>query len=380
MKVAIVRGKFLNAYEMQIFEPLAKKYDITAFGSLTSYHDTFSFPTVKLPSPMDVPDFPYKMPLLNRLFVDAHYLFELEDELKGFDIVHSAETYYHYTQQALNAKKKGYIKKVIATVLENIPFNNEGILGRRGFKKRAREELDHMIALTNRTKEALLLEGADPKKITVISHGINTKRFTPAHDLGRRIVNNDKKQITVLFVGRLETYKGVYEILYAAKALLSDKELKNYRVQWIFAGKGAEEQQMRIMEKRLGIEKFVKHIAVPYKKTPMLYRSADIFVAPSKSDMYWQEQYNTALLEAQASGLPIVTTYSGGISENVGNAAVLVQPADVLSLAMEIKQFLLHPKLRLEYARRARKRAETVHDARIIARQIGEVYKRVLKE
>ncbi len=157
MKIAVVRGKFLNKYEMQFFEPLSKRFDITAFGSLTSYHDQFAFPTVKLPSPMDLPDFPYKMPVLNRIFTDAHYLVGLEDRLKGFDLVHTAETYFHYTQQCLNAKKKGYVRKVIATVLENIPFNNEGIRGRKAFKARARRELDHIIALTKKTKAALIL-------------------------------------------------------------------------------------------------------------------------------------------------------------------------------------------------------------------------------
>ena len=48
-KIAIVRGKFLNKYEMQMYEPLVDRYDITAFGSLTSYHDQFTFPVVKLP-------------------------------------------------------------------------------------------------------------------------------------------------------------------------------------------------------------------------------------------------------------------------------------------------------------------------------------------
>ncbi|MBI3559599.1 hypothetical protein HY087_00530, partial [Candidatus Gottesmanbacteria bacterium] len=76
----------MNMYEMQMYEPLVGRYDITAFGSLTCYHDRFVFPVVKLPSPMDVPEFPYKTPLLNRLFVDAHYLWGLENNLHDFDI------------------------------------------------------------------------------------------------------------------------------------------------------------------------------------------------------------------------------------------------------------------------------------------------------
>ena len=68
---------------------------------------------------------------------------------------------------------------MIATVLENIPFNNEKIWRRKAFKKRAREELDHIIALTKLTKATLIQEGTDPNKITVIGHFIDTKRFFP---------------------------------------------------------------------------------------------------------------------------------------------------------------------------------------------------------
>lgn len=375
-KIALVRGKFLNAYEMQIFEPIAKKYDITAFGSLYPFHSNFIFSTVKLPSPTDIPEFPKKMSVLNRLFTDAHYLYGLEEKLKGFDIVHSAETYFHYTQQALDARKKGYVKKVIATILENIPFNNEGIRGRREFKERARNELDHMIALTQRTKDALILEGADPTKITVVSHGIDTKRFVPRKNWLQN--EKSKKSFNILFSGRLEVYKGVYEILYAAKLLLSDPELKNYTLQFVFVGQGSEKEKLLDLEKKLHIQKFVKYKVVEYEDMAHVYQEADIFLAPSKPTLTYQEQYCTALLEAQAVGLPIVTTYSGGIPENIADAGVMVGPGDFYSLKEAIKKLILNPELRISYARKARKRAENVHDSRIIAQQIADVYEKVL--
>ncbi len=371
--LAIVRGKFLNAYEMQIFEPLAEKYNITAFGSLTSYHNTFTFPVMELPSPMDIPDFPLKMSLINRVFKDAHYLYGLEEKLKGFDIVHAAETYYHYTQQVLNAKRKGYIKKAVATVLENIPFNNEGIWGRKEFKSRFYKEIDYVIALTQRSKAALLLEGMDEKKITVVSHGINTKIFTPASDWLQK-ARIDKKSFTILFSGRLEVYKGVFEILYAAKLLMQDKELQKKQLQFVFVGEGTQKQKMLRIEKQLGIEGNILHKSVSYREMPKEYQQADIFVAPSKAGTYWQEQYCTALLEAQAAGLPIVTTLSGGIPENIANAGMLVGPGDFYGLYEAIKTYLLYPKLRLEYAKKARIRAEKVHDVQIIAKKLASVY------
>lgn len=374
-KLAIVRGKFLNAYEMQIFEPLASKYDITAFGSLTSYHTDFAFPTVQLPSPMDIANFPKKMSVLNRLFVDAHYLYGLEEKLQGFDIVHSAETYFHYTKQALNAKKKGYVKKVVATVLENIPFNNEGICGRQLFKKRAREELDHIFALTKRTKETLILEGADEEKITVVRHGIDTKRFTPAKNL---LHQGNKKNFTILFSGRLEVYKGVYDILYAIRLLLLDKALKGYRLHFVFVGQGIEKERMHQLEKKLGIEKYITHRSVSYEDMPKEYQQADLFWAPSRPTDTYQEQYCTALLEAQSAGLPIVTTLSGGIPENIGTAGILVGPGDFAALYWEMKDFILHPQKRILYAKKARERALQVHDTRIIAKQLDSVYRQLI--
>jgi glycosyltransferase involved in cell wall biosynthesis len=381
MKIAVVRGKFLNKYEMQFFEHLAGSppggeagFDITAFGSLTSYHDQFRFPVVKLPSPMDLPNFPYKMPLLNRLCIDAHYLLGLEGRLKGFDLVHTAETYFHYTQQCLNAKKKGYVKKVIATVLENIPFNNEAICGRRAFKKRARRELDHIIALTNKTKTALLLEGADPKKITVISHFIDTKTFYPTKKVLARRRHADKK-LTILFCGRFEWYKGIFDFIDAADRLRHDPALHAYQLTFRMVGDGRGKAR---------IPDWIEHDTVEYWQMPSLYNDADIFVAPSKPHfakasrgkptITWEEQYCTALLEAQASGLPIVTTRTGGIPENIGNAGILVEPGNVSAIAHALKSYILRPKKRMLYAARARKRAVDVHDARIGAKKLAALY------
>ncbi len=362
MKVAIVRGKFLNKYEMQLFEKLPDRFNITGFASLTPFHDHFSFPVIKLPSPMDMGEFPYKMQILNRLFIDAHYLWGLEERLKGFDLVHSAETYYHYTQQALNAKKKGYVKKVIATVLENIPFNNEGIWGRKAFKKRAREELDHIVALTQKTKDALIMEGCDPSKITVIGHAIDTDRFTPV-----RV--RKTKNLVILFVGRLEEEKGVLDVIESAKLLL--REVKKFRLKFVMVGDGSKKNM---------IPEFITLRNVPYKNMPGEYRDADIFIAPSKKTSTWDEQYNTALLEAQASGLPIVSTRTGGIPENVGDAALLVKPGDVDALVRTLKSLILNPQLRQQLGARARKRALMVHDSRVVAKRMAQLYDQVMSK
>lgn len=376
-KVALIRGKFLNAYEMQIFSPLTESYDITAFGSCAPFHEHFDFPVVKLPSPMDLGEFSYKMPVLNRLFIDAHYLLGLERCLRGFDVAHSAETYYHFTQQALAAKRRGFVKKVVATVLENIPHNNEGIWGRKMFKQRARDELDHIIALTRLTKEALLAEGAEEKKITIIGHGIDTRIFRPDNSHWDRVGRSTRNTIRVGFAGRVETYKGVFDVLEAAHLLIQERTGK-YHFQFIFIGSGSELHAMENEERQLGVDAFVTHKKLSYQEMPDAYKEIDIFVAPSVSTPTWMEQYCTALLEAQSMGLPIITTRSGGIPENVGNNCLYVPENDPESISHAIMRYVDHPRLRIEMAKKARYRAEKVHDVHIIANKIRDVYESIL--
>jgi len=380
MKIAIVRGKYLNKYEMQYYEPLARKHKLVGFGSLSPIHDKFAFPVVKLPSPMDLPNFPYKMPILNRLFVDAQYLLGLEGKLRGFDIAHSAETYMHFTQQCLNAKKKGYVKKVVATVSENIPFANEGIWGRKKFKKRAIVEVDHFVAISQRAKEALILEGCPKEKITVIGHHVDTNKFFPISNLKSQISNPNlkSKNLRILFVGRVEWSKGVYEVIFSAKKLLEDPELKNYSLNFTLIGEGKEKKKILDLERRLGIEKWIVHKVVPYEKMPDEYQKADIFLAPSLITRHWQEQFGMVLIEAMACGLPTVTTLSGAIEEVVGEAAVKVQPGDFYSLTKAIKNFILNPRERGKYAKKARQRAVKYFDIEIGAKKLEEVYKKVL--
>ncbi len=372
--IALVRGKFLNQYEMQVYEPLVNRYDITAFGSKTSFHDSFAFPVVKCWSAIDFSGGArsrsarrIQLALLNRLFVDAHYLLGLEKALNGFDIAHTAETYYRYTSQCLNAKRDGRVKAVIATVLETIPYNNEGIWGRKAMKERARNEVDHFIAITKRAKDALIIEGTNPNKISVIPYGIDTERFTVAH------AKKDARRVDILYVGRLEKEKGVLDLLEAFK-ILSDK-----RVYLTIVGSGSL---------TLPPMDHVTFIESSYDDMPKVYQKADIFVAPSKphfakstrgtSYMTWEEQYNIALLEAQASGLAIITTNSGAIPENVGNAALLIKPNDIQALVVALRLLITDSSLRVSLGNAARYRAETVHDGKIISKKIDFLYQEVL--
>lgn len=342
MKLAIVRGAFGNPYELQNWEVLAKKHEITVFVSRHNGFRTSAGMTVgRLISPYDYFG-RIGRGVFNRLFVDSHYLLGLEEKLKGFDVAVCAETYYAYTQQCLNAKKKGYVKKVISTVWENIPFNNESIRGRKKFKQRAIAKVDHFIAVTKKAKDVLIAEGCDPKKITVIPMGIDINRFRP-RDSGHG--QNDptsprlrRASVKVLMVGRLVKEKGILEMA---------RKIKGVDVKIIGGG-------------------------IPYDQMPEVYRKADIFVHPVIGSKTWQEQFGMVLVEAMASGLPIITTNCGSIPEVVGDSAIISK-----NIITDLQRLIKDKSLRLKLGKMARARAEKLYDRNLIATQYNKLIAKV---
>ena len=195
MKISIIRGAFLNPFELQNYYPLSKKCQLKCVSSMFPISTNIKLPLTRLWSPTDLP-LPFKYQTLNRLLWDAHYLLGLEAAIKGSDIAHVAETYCHYTLQAIRAKRKGLVKKVVSAVWEVVPHNNETLAGRRRIKGLARQEIDHFIVVTQVAKNALIEEGIAPDRISVIPVGVDLTRFRPVKKIRQ-------KPLRLLFIGRL---------------------------------------------------------------------------------------------------------------------------------------------------------------------------------
>ena len=185
MKIAIVRGDFLGGWEVPVFTPWLKKHEVTIFTGKNPVNKVIippGFKVEKLFSPVDL-NFGkisrWKMAILNRLFIDAHVLFGLEEKLKGFDVAYTGETSYFFTLQCIWAKRQGFVKKVIVHCFENIPFNNEKIWGRKWLKQTVLHQADKFIVPTEGARKVLLLEGANPDKITLLKPGIDLEHFKP---------------------------------------------------------------------------------------------------------------------------------------------------------------------------------------------------------
>lgn len=376
LKVAVVRGRHLNHFELQTLEPLLQKVDFTGFASLTAIHREYPFPVHFLSSPIDVAYMLAKLGLrprlslgvLNRIFIDTQYLWRLEEKLLGFDIAHTADTYYHFTAQCLIAKRQGYVKKVVATVWENIPFNNEGIRGRRFLKQRAIREIDFFIATTHQAKDTLIEEGCDPRKIKVIYPGIDLTRFKP--------VIKKRQPEAILFVGRLVNEKGIWTIFEAFKKL----HKKHPTLRLRFCGEGEEQSRLMIAIKKSNLEQAISVSPVSYDEMPQVYSEADIFVLASESTRYWKEQFGMVLVEAMASGLPVVATRSGAIPEVVEDAGLLIGEGNVDQLESALDKIIRNEKVRKEIQTKGIARSKKMFDAKKNSRHILKVYEQLLQK
>src|SRR3989344_361699 len=130
-------------------------------------------------------------------------------------------------------------------------------------------------------------------------------------------------------------------------------------------GDGSQKQAVKRLIDDLEMSNLFSLKTVPYGEIHKEYSQADIFVAPSRATRTYQEQFGTVLMEAQAAGLPIITTLSGSIPENVENAALLANPGDFYSLSEYLKKFIINQELRKEYSKRAMDHAKKFDSALI---------------
>jgi glycosyltransferase involved in cell wall biosynthesis len=109
---------------------------------------------------------------------------------------------------------------------------------------------------------------------------------------------------------------------------------------------------------------------------PEVMRALDLFVLPSL-----REGISNTILEAMASGLPVVATRVGGNPElvNEGETGTLVPPANPIAMAEAIRSYLLHPERLVHHGQAGRKRVETHFSIERMVNGYVEVYDAVLK-
>ncbi|MCA1723591.1 MAG: glycosyltransferase family 4 protein [Thermomicrobia bacterium] len=170
----------------------------------------------------------------------------------------------------------------------------------------------------------------------VIYNGIETEEFAPgAPDPSWRVTLTDGSAPLLLWVGRLERWKGTIDALRALAMMQCAAHLA-------IVGVGPEMARLRDAARSLGIADRVHFLgARDHAEMPNLYASAAIVLGTS----FANETFGMALAEASACGRPVVATRFGGFPEVVraGETGLLVPPRDPRALAAAIQTLLADP-------------------------------------
>lgn len=173
--------------------------------------------------------------------------------------------------------------------------------------------------------------------------------------------------LVVLFVGWIVREKGVYDLVDAVPQVIRDVPGTHF----IFAGnKEVEHLKEVIRAKNL---QSVTQVAgwVSGEAKLALFRNSHLLVLPS-----YTEGVPNVLLEAMASGLPVLTTPVGGIPSLVedGRTGVFVTPGDVPAIGRAITELLRNQPLRERIARAARASIEATYSLESVGRVLVQTY------
>ena len=231
-----------------------------------------------------------------------------------------------------------------------------------------------IIAISESTRQdAIRLLNLDPTRIHAIPLGI-TADFHPYADSARLSATQQKYQLPdrfILYVGMLEPRKNIPLLLHAYRRVLDQGQAPPL----VLAGRmGWGVDSIRTIISNLGLAEQIHFTGyIEPEDLPFVYNLADLFVYPS---LY--EGFGLPPLEALACGTPVITSAVSSMPANMGDAAILVPPADELALSAAIREALNNTKLRQELAIKGPLQAAKF-TWETTARQTLEIYRQVLQ-
>jgi glycosyltransferase involved in cell wall biosynthesis len=230
-----------------------------------------------------------------------------------------------------------HIKTMHAFTVPDQIGSLRGLYRRFNYPRSASAAAAIIINSTSLRAEVERYLNVDPRKLKLIKEAVDHDLFKPGDvDVARaQIASYGVRKPFVLFVSSLWPYKNCDGLLRAwalARHELGDRQL-------VIVGPAPLAKynaQLNSLAAELGVlDDLVFVGGVPLEETVHFYRAADVFVYPS-----FNETFGLPILEAMASGCPVVTSGTSAMPETAGGAALLSDPHDPASIAHAIVEAL----------------------------------------
>jgi colanic acid/amylovoran biosynthesis glycosyltransferase len=272
------------------------------------------------------------------------------------------------------AVKKMGIPFQMITSFHGYDVNSIPLLEKNDYYSELFEQGDIFIANTAFTKNQAVKLGCNPSRICVIPVGLHIKNF-PFYE--RHYPSEGP--VEILTVGRLVEKKGYFYSLQAVARLIKN----GFNIRYTIAGDGPLRNEMENLVNKLGIS---GHVTFTGKTTQQavvqLYQRAHLFVLSSATASNGdREGQGLVLQEAQACGLPVISTLHNGIPEGVldGQAGYLVPEKDIDALTNAIQKLLERPALWPRMGRTGREFVERNYEIKKLNEKLIGIYKEIIR-
>jgi glycosyltransferase involved in cell wall biosynthesis len=272
------------------------------------------------------------------------------------------ETYYRMNPYSFN--KSACVITMHDMVYEKYPhFFPNNITSKQ--KKLAVERADHIICVSNNTKNDLIqILGVSPEKITVVYHGSS---LSPV--IQKESTQKIRSKPYIFFVGRRPLYKNFKHLLHAYS--LSDNLRKDFDIVCFGGERVCDEEKKVILDLCLNLN-CIKFVNGNDELLAKYYRNAAVFVYPS---LY--EGFGIPLLESMSCSCPIACSNSSCFSEIAGEAAEFFDPSNTENIINAIHRVVYSTYRAKELVGLGEKRLKLFSWDKA-ATQTADVYKSIL--
>lgn len=238
--------------------------------------------------------------------------------------------------------------------------------------------IERYIAVSRHLRDYMVTRvGTRPSRITQIYNGVDTQRFQPAAGMAREWLPaafHGDHLVLIGTVGRIQAVKDQATLLRAFAQLLVQRPALRHTARLVIVGNGPLLEDLKALAASLTIDD-VTWFPGALNNVPEVLRALDVYVLPSLN-----EGISNTILEAMASGLPVIATAVGGNVELVkdGVCGRFFAPRDADTLSRLLLEYVIDTPLRKTHSRAARQHAETHFSLVSMLARYQETYDEVL--